>query len=82
MSSMPAMDKFAELEERIVRAIEVVKATKSEKDKIKNELAAAQAQIARLDLELTELKRERDMVKNKIEILLDNLSELTEGSLV
>jgi chromosome segregation ATPase len=82
MSSSPAMDKFAELELRIVRAIEVVKATKAEKDAIRKDLTAAQAQISRLEHELGELRRERDLVKNKVESLLDNLSELTEESLV
>jgi chromosome segregation ATPase len=82
MSSSPAMDKFAELEERIVRTTEVFKTTKSENDRIRKELAAALAQNSRLEHELGELRQERELVKNKVESLLDNLSELTEGSLV
>ena len=82
MSSSPAIERFSELEERIVRAIEAVKTTKAERDKVRKELTAAQGQIAKLENELAELRRERDLVKNKVETLLDNLSELTEGSLV
>jgi hypothetical protein len=33
----------------------------------------------RLEEEIEELKQERHLVKNKVETLLENLSELTEG---
>jgi len=32
-----------------------------------------------INQEIEALKQERDLVKNKIEILLENLSEITEG---
>ena len=68
-------DPFVELESKIVRTIEVVKTTRQE-------LAAARAQIKSLERELEQLRRERDLVKNKVESLLDTLSEITEENVV
>ena len=75
-------DKFSELESRIMRTIELVKTTRQEKDKAEKELFAARSQIRNLERELEQLRRERDLVKNKVESLLENLSELTEETLV
>jgi chromosome segregation ATPase len=74
-----AADKFAELEDRIIRTIDLVKTTRKQKDAAERELTFAQKQIARLEEEIEGLKQERDLVKNRIEILLENLSEITEG---
>jgi chromosome segregation ATPase len=74
-----AADKFAELEDRIVRTIELVKSTRKEKDAVERELSFARKQLSALEEENEELKRERDLVKNKVESLLENLTELTEG---
>jgi hypothetical protein len=35
-----------------------------------------------MERELEQLRSERDLVKNKVESLLESLSELTEGSVV
>jgi chromosome segregation ATPase len=74
-----AADKFAELEDRIIRTIELVKTTRKLKDSAERELTFAQKQISRLEEEIEGLKQERDLVKNRIENLLENLSEITEG---
>ena len=74
-----AADKFAELEDRIIRTIDLVKTTRKQKDAAERELSFAQKQISRLEEEIEGLKQERDLVKNRIETLLDNLSEITEG---
>ena len=74
-----AADKFAELEDRIIRTIDLVKTTRKQKDSAERELTFAQKQISRLEEEIVALKQERDLVKNKIEILLENLNEITEG---
>jgi hypothetical protein len=39
----------------------------------------ARRRISEMEGEIEELKRERDMVKNKVESLLEHLTELTEG---
>lgn len=74
-----AADKFAELESRIVRTIELVKSTRKEKDAAERDLGSARKQISTLEDEIEELKKERDLVKNKVESLLESLTELTEG---
>ena len=68
-------DQFAELETKIIRTIDLVKSTRQD-------LAAARAQIKNLERELEQLRRERDLVKNKVETLLETLSELTEEPVV
>ena len=73
MTSNP--DHFAELETKIIRTIDLVKTTRQD-------LAAARAQIKNLERELEQLRRERDLVKNKVETLLETLSELTEEPVV
>jgi chromosome segregation ATPase len=77
-----AQDKFSELETRIMQTIALVKSTRQEKQDAERELASARAQIAAQERELEQLRRERDLVKNKVESLLENLSELTEESVV
>lgn len=61
-------DKFTELETRILRTVDLVKTLRGE--------------IARLDKENRELRQERDLVKNRVESLLESLSQLTEETLV
>jgi FtsZ-binding cell division protein ZapB len=77
-----AVDKFVELESRIVRTIELVKATRLEKASVEKELATARKNVERLEHENEELKNERELVKNRVESLLDSLSEITEESVV
>jgi chromosome segregation ATPase len=77
--AVTAADKFAELEDRIIRTIELVKTTRKQKESAERDLTFAQKQISRLEEEIEALKQERDLVKNKIENLLENLSEITEG---
>ena len=73
-----AFEKFAELETRILRTVELVKTTRQEKEAIEKQLAGSRSEIAALKVELEELRRERDMVKNKVEALLESLSDLEE----
>jgi hypothetical protein len=80
MSAVP--ENFTELETRILRTIELVKTTRQEKDRAEKELVAAHHTIGRLEKELEQLRRERDLVKNKVETLLETLSEITEETVV
>jgi chromosome segregation ATPase len=75
-------ENFTELETRILRTIELVKTTRQEKERAEKELAAANHTIGRLEKELEQLRRERDLVKNKVETLLETLSEITEETVV
>jgi len=78
-TTITAADKFAELENRIIRTIDLVKTTRKQKEAAERDLTFAQKQIARLEEEIEGLKQERDLVKNRVEALLENLNELTEG---
>jgi len=80
--AITAVDKFVELEERIARTIELVKETRKEKSALEKELAAAKRNMDRLELEMEDLKQERDVIKNRVEALLDKLLEVTEESVV
>jgi chromosome segregation ATPase len=73
-----AFEKFAELETRILRTVELVKTIRQEKEAVEKQLAGSRSEIAALKGELEELRRERDMVKNKVEALLESLAELEE----
>jgi chromosome segregation ATPase len=75
-------DKFQELEDRIVRTIELVKTTRQERTNAEKELSAARSQIKTLEREIDQLRHERDLVKDKVESLLETLSVLTEESVV
>ena len=75
-------DKFAELETRILRTIELVKTTRQERDRVETELQVSRTAVARLEKELEQLRRERDLVKNRVESLLETLAELTEETVV
>jgi chromosome segregation ATPase len=79
---MTSTDRFEELEERIIQTIELVKSTRQAKANAEKELLAARSEIKNLERELEQLRRERDLVKNKVESLLETLSELTEGTVV
>ena len=80
---MPAAsDKFSELETRIMRTVELVKTTREAKEKVERELLNARSQIKNLEHEIEQLRRERDLVKNKVESLLENLAELNEETFV
>jgi septal ring factor EnvC (AmiA/AmiB activator) len=77
-----ASDNFAELETRILRTIELVKATRQERDRAQAELQTSRASIARLEKEVEQLRQERDLVRNKVESLLETLAEFAEETVV
>jgi cell division protein FtsB len=81
MSSI-TVDKFAELEARIARTIDMVKTMRRDKEAAEKELAAVRNRADRLEREMAEMKNDRDLIKNKVETLLDNLAALTEDALV
>ena len=82
MTTTTTFDKFDELEGRINRTVDLVKTTRQEKPAAERDLAVARSQIKMLERELEQLKQERDLIKNKVESMLDTLSELTEETVV
>jgi len=77
------LEKFTDLENKVYRTIELFKAVKLQKEslekevlKLKSLLDQAQAEGERLKQESIELKKERDLIKGKIETILKNLDSL------
>ena len=74
-------DKFEELENRIMRTIDLVKTTRQEKAQAEKDLATARKQVGALERELDQLRQERDLVKGKIGSLLEMLAEISVETL-
>jgi len=77
------LEKFTDLENKVYRTIELFKAVKLQKEslekevlKLKSQLDQSQTESERLKQESVELKKERDLVKGKIETILKNLDSL------
>ena len=77
------LEKFTDLEDKVYRTIELFKTVKLQKEslekevlKLKSLLDQTQAEGERLKQESIELKKERDLVKGKIETILKNLDSL------
>jgi chromosome segregation ATPase len=77
------LEKFTDLENKVYRTIELFKAVKLQKEsrekevlKLKSLLDQTQAEGERFKQESIELKKERDLVKGKIETILKNLDSL------
>ena len=77
------LEKFTDLENKVYRTIELFKAVKLQKEslekevlKLKSLLDQTQAEGDRLKQDSIELKKERDVVKGKIETILKNLDSL------
>ena len=77
-----ALDKFKSLEERIARAIEVLKTTHSEKEALEKDLATARREILELKSALEGLRDQRKAVRDRVAGLIVSITELTEERLV
>jgi chromosome segregation ATPase len=78
-----SVDEFAALEERILRAVNLVKQERRARTEAEDRLAQAEAQlneqmplVARLQTEVHTLRTERDNVRQRIERLLSQLDAL------
>ncbi|MCI0626179.1 MAG: hypothetical protein L0387_31800 [Acidobacteria bacterium] len=77
------LEKFTDLENKVYRTIELFKAVKLQKEslekevvKVKSQLDQTQAENERLKQEAVELRKERELVKGKVENILKNLDSL------
>ncbi len=78
-----AVDTFAALEQRVVRAIELLNrereqhtATEKQLEGLREQLEAQQKQTAMLGREIAELLRERDTVRTRVERLMASLDAI------
>lgn len=65
---MTENDYFRALEERVLRAVELLKSERERR-------ASAEAEVARLGKELSGLHGERDAIRQRVERLLKQLDE-------
>ena len=72
------LDSLSGLEERIVKAVELIARLKKEKEAAVSEAAVARAQAARLAEEMDSLRGERKQVRTRIEKLLGQMDLLSE----
>ncbi len=86
MSVSEGFDKFIDLENRIYRIIEVHKATRAQKEALEKECQKLKSLVEHLSLDNERMKRdlaetaqERQLVKGKIETLLDRLDQFSRA---
>jgi FtsZ-binding cell division protein ZapB len=82
-----SLDSFQKFEEKITRAIEVVKRLQSQKKALEQELESVKSAAKERareseahERELVALRREREEVRTRVEKLLDQIDSLTAES--
>jgi FtsZ-binding cell division protein ZapB len=78
------LEKFTDLENKVYRVIELFKAIKLQKESLEKDILKMKSQVDqlavendRLKLEILEFKKEKSLVKERVETILSNLEELT-----
>jgi len=72
------LEKFTDLENKVYRVIELFKAIKLQKESLeKDNVDQLAGENDRLKLEILEFKKEKSLVKERVETILNNLEELT-----
>ena len=76
-------DEFQALEQKVLRAVEIVKrerearaAAEAEVAELRKELAALQGNVRAAETEITTLNKERDAVRLRVEKMLEQMDEL------
>lgn len=74
------LEKFADLESRVYRMVELFKATKARKEvleaevrRLKSELEQVSSENDRLKSEVSEFEKDRELIKEKVERILGSL---------
>jgi hypothetical protein len=78
-----SVDEFQALEQKVLRAVEIVKrerearaAAEAEVASLREQLAAQQTAATTAEAELTTLNKERDAVRLRVEKMLQQMDEL------
>ncbi len=81
--SLPGLDKFDHLEDKIRLAVEMCKSLRQERDGLERELDAVHARLSEADAErealhrqIERLKGEREEMKRKVEEMLNAIAAL------
>lgn len=74
------LEKFADLESRIYRMVELFKATRARKEALEAEVRRLESEVEqvssendRLKSEVSEFERDRELIKEKVERMLGSL---------
>jgi chromosome segregation ATPase len=80
------LEKFTDLENKVYRVIELFRAVKLQKESLEKDVLRIKSQLDqiieendRLKTEILEYKREKDLVKDKLETILQNLDSLADS---
>jgi hypothetical protein len=80
------LEKSTDLENKVYRVIELFRAVRLQKEslekdvlRIKSQLDQILAENDRLKNEIVEYRKEKDLVRDKLEAILQNLESVTDG---
>ena len=83
MVGLSGLEKFSHLEDKIYRTIELTKSLRQENEKLEKELALTRRDMGnvlnekeRLESQVEKLLAERDMIRMKVEAMLDAVAVL------
>lgn len=83
MVGISGLEKFSHLEDKIYRTIELTKALRQEKESLEREVSAARRELGglldekvRLEGHVERLLAERDMIRAKVEAMLDAIAAI------
>lgn len=83
MVGLSGLEKFSHLEDKIYRTIELTKTLRQEKDSLEKELSLMRHDMGsvlnekeRLETQVENLLAERDMIRMKVEAMLDAVAAL------
>jgi FtsZ-binding cell division protein ZapB len=83
MVGLSGLEKFSHLEDKIYRTIELTKTLRQEKDTLEKELSLMRHDMGsvlnekeRLETQVENLLAERDMIRMKVEAMLDAVAAL------
>ena len=82
MVGLSGLEKFSHLEDKIYRTIELTKTLRQEKENLEKELTLARRGISvpketeRLEKQVEQLLAERDLIRMKVEAMLDAVAAL------
>lgn len=84
MVGLSGLEKFSHLEDKIYRTIELTKTLRQEKESLEKELSlirrgkgiAPNGETERLEKQVEQLLAERDMIRMKVEAMLDAVAAL------
>ncbi len=83
MVGLSGLEKFSHLEDKIYRTIELTKTLRQEKDGLEREVASVRRELGsalsekeRLEGQVERLLSERDIIRMKVEAMLDAIAAL------